>query len=450
MGRLFGTDGIRGIANETLNCETAIKIGIATATVLSYDRKRKTLVLIGMDTRLSGDMLSSAISAGLCSAGADVINIGVVPTPAVAYLVKLYKAQAGVMISASHNPAEFNGIKIFNEEGYKLADELEERIESIVLDDTPLPFVANPENIGRIRYNYSAYKDYISYLKSTVASDLSGIYAVVDSANGSATTTSNELFSELGMRCTHIADSPNGENINDNCGSTHIDVLRKAVLDCGSDIGIAFDGDADRCLLIDEKGNEVDGDMIMAMLALDMKQRNVLSENTVVGTVMSNFGFSKFCEDNGINFISTKVGDRYVLEEMLQEGYNLGGEQSGHIIFKNLSSTGDGQLTALQVLDLLARKKKKLSELAGVMKRFPQYIYNVPATQEEKLAFFTDPDVKSIIENAKIVLGKKGRIVVRPSGTEPLIRIMAEGDDEELVNGIAKEIAEKIKEKLVF
>ena len=448
MGRLFGTDGVRGIANDTLTCERALQIGRATATVLTGSKKRKTLVLVGCDTRLSSDMLASALSAGLCSVGADVVNIGVVPTPAVAYLVKRYHAQAGVMISASHNPSKFNGIKIFSEDGYKLPDELEERIESIVLDNTPFPAIATPDEIGRIKYDTSAAQDYIEYLKSTVSVDMSALRIALDSANGSASATSTKLFEALGVNCTHLYNQPNGVNINDGCGSTHLDTLKALVKSNGFDAGVAFDGDADRCLLVDSDGNEIDGDMIMAMLALDMKERGKLAKNTVVGTVMTNFGFGKFCEKNGINFVATKVGDRYVLEEMLLEGYCFGGEQSGHIIFGEFSTTGDGQLTAIQVLALLAKSGKTLGELASVMTRYPQYIFNITASSEAKLAFYTDPDIKAILEGAKAELGDSGRLVVRPSGTEPLIRIMAEGDDSEKTERIAKETAEAIKARL--
>ncbi len=448
MGRLFGTDGVRGVANDTLTCERALQIGRAAATVLSGNKKRKTLVLVGMDTRLSSDMLANSISAGLCSVGADVINIGVVPTPAVAYLVKRYNAQAGVMISASHNPSKFNGIKIFNEEGYKLADELEERIESIVLDNTPFPAIAEPNEIGRVTYDPTAVDDYIEHLKSTVSANMSSLRIAVDSANGSASATSGKLFEGLGVNCTHLFNQPDGININDNCGSTHLETLKALVKSNKFDAGVAFDGDADRCLLVDSEGNEVDGDMIMAMMALDMKERGTLAKNTVVGTIMTNFGFGKFCEKNGLNFVATKVGDRYVLEEMLLEGYCFGGEQSGHVIFKEFSTTGDGQLTAIQVLDLLAKSGKSLSELASVMTRYPQYIFNITASTEAKLSFYTDPDVKEILERAKEELGDSGRLVVRPSGTEPLIRIMAEGDDGERTERIARETAQAIEAKL--
>jgi len=448
MGRLFGTDGVRGIANVELTCERAMQIGRAAAEVLSGGRRRLPTVLVGMDTRISSEMLASALTAGLCSVGADVIDLGVVPTPAVAYLVGKYKAQAGIMISASHNPYDYNGIKIFNGNGYKLEDELEERIESIVLDGKPTPKLAEPKDIGCVTRAKDAAKDYIDHLCSSVTHSLEGLKIVVDCANGSASRTAAELFERLGADCTILSNEPDGININDNCGSTHLDNLRAHVLEGGYDAGIAFDGDADRCLCIDDKGNDIDGDMIMAVLSLDMKSRGRLAKNTVVGTIMTNFGFTKFCEENGLRFVATKVGDRYVLEEMLLENYYLGGEQSGHIIFRDYSTTGDGQLTAIQLLSLMRRNNVKLSDAASVMTRYPQFIVNIKTTAEGKLAFFTDAEVKAILEEAKTAMGENGRIVTRPSGTEPLIRVMTEGDDSELAKRIAEETAERIKVQL--
>jgi len=401
-----------------------------------------------MDTRISSEMLASALTAGLCSVGADVIDLGVVPTPAVAYLIGKYKAHAGIMISASHNPYDYNGIKIFNGNGYKLEDELEERIESIVLDGTPVPRLAEPKDIGCVTRAANAADDYIEHLCSSVTHSLDGLKIVIDCANGSASRTASELFGRLGADCTILSCHPDGININDNCGSTHLDDLRAHVLEGGYDAGVAFDGDADRCLCIDDKGNVIDGDMIMAVLALDMKTRGRLSKNTVVGTIMTNFGFTKFCEENGLHFVATKVGDRYVLEEMLLENYYLGGEQSGHIIFRDYSTTGDGQLTAVQLLSLLKRNNIKLSEAASVMTRYPQFIVNIRTTAEGKLAFYTDTEVKEILDEASAKIGSNGRIVTRPSGTEPLIRVMTEGDDSELAKHIAEDTAARIKAQL--
>ena len=448
MGRLFGTDGVRGVANTELTCERAMQIGRAAAEVLSSGRRYLPTVLVGMDTRISSEMLASALIAGLCSVGADVIDLGVIPTPAVAYLVGKYKAHAGIMISASHNPYQFNGIKIFNEDGYKLEDELEERIESVVLDGTPAPRMASPDNIGRVTRAQNAVKDYIDHLRSTALYSLDGMNIALDCANGSASRTAKMLFEGLGANCHILSAEPGGININDNCGSTHLDKLRAYVLEHQLDAGIAFDGDADRCLCVDDKGCDVDGDMIMAIAALDMKARGKLNKNAVVGTIMTNFGFTKFCADNDIRFVATKVGDRYVLEEMLLEDYYLGGEQSGHIIFRDFSTTGDGQLTAVQLLSQLKRTGQKLSDAAKVMTRYPQFIVNLSCTAEEKLAFYTDYEVKSILEDAKREIGDAGRLIARPSGTEPLIRVMAEGDDSEFIKKICDETAAKIKKQL--
>lgn len=448
MGRLFGTDGVRGVANTELTCERAMQIGRAAAEVLSGGKRYLPTVLVGMDTRISSEMLAAALTAGLCSTGADVINLGVVPTPAVAYLIGKYKAHAGIMISASHNPFEYNGIKIFNEDGYKLADELEERIESIVLDSNPAPKLVSGENIGRVTYAQNAVKDYVDHLVSSVHCSLDGMNIAVDCANGSASRTAKMLFEALGANATILSSEPDGVNINDGCGSTHLDNLRSYVTEHKLDAGIAYDGDADRCLCIDNEGKDVDGDMIMAILALDMKARGKLTKNTVVGTIMTNFGFTKFCTDNGIHFEATKVGDRYVLEEMLLRDYRLGGEQSGHIIFRDYSTTGDGQLTSIQLLSQLKRTGKSLSDAAKVMTRYPQFIVNIRVSPEAKLAFYTDPTVKEILDEAKKTMGEGGRIVTRPSGTEPLIRIMTEGDNSALAKEVAEKTASAIKAQL--
>lgn len=448
MRRLFGTDGIRGIANEFLSCERATMVGRALGHVLSSNHKYRPLVIIGTDTRRSSEMLASAISAGLYSVGSDVMTLGVVPTPAVAYLVKKYKAKAGVMISASHNPYEYNGIKIFGEEGYKLSDELEERIESMVLDNTPPIKMAEGAEIGRRRNADYAIHDYVSYLMHTTDVTLDGMRVAVDCANGSASATAEELFKGLGADAHILFDKPDGININDKCGSTHIGTLGKYVVENGMELGIAFDGDADRCIAVDEQGKEIDGDFIMAILALDMKKRNILNKNTVVGTVMSNYGFQKFCQENGIDFIAAKVGDRFVLEMMNQEGYSFGGEQSGHIIIPRHATTGDGQLTAIALLSLIKESGKKLSELASVMKKYPQHTVNVEATQNQKIALFTDEEIKGIISDAENMLKADGRIVVRASGTEPVVRIMVESSDEGRTVQIADDTAKKIRKTL--
>ncbi len=448
MARLFGTDGVRGVANESLTCELAVKIGQAAAAVLGGNQKKRPLVAVGMDTRISSDMLAGALSAGLCSSGADVLSLGVIPTPAVAYLVRKYHADAGVVISASHNSAEFNGIKIFSANGYKLPDELEEKIEDMILGDEKMHGEIIGADVGRIIPAENAHKDYVDYLRQTVSHTLDGLKIAIDCANGAASTTAPMLFEQLGAQCHILNADPNGVNINDNCGSTHMESLRKYVLNNSMDVGIAFDGDADRCLCIDEKGNEVDGDFIMAICASDMKKHGKLKKDTVIGTVMTNLGFIKFCQANGINFIPTKVGDRYVLEEMLLEDYKLGGEQSGHVIFGDCATTGDGELTALKVLSVMYRESEKLSELASVMKKYPQVMVNVKVSPEGKINFYTDSKVKSAIEKAKENLGDTGRVVVRVSGTEPLIRVMAEGENTDEITQIVNTAAAEIKAAL--
>ena len=448
MGRLFGTDGVRGIANDKLTCELALKIGRAAAAVLSGGSRRRPVFAVGMDTRISSDMLMMSLTAGLCSTGADVIVLGVVPTPAVAFLVGKYKADAGVMISASHNSAEFNGIKIFSGDGYKLPDELEERIEQIVLDQVETPKLVAGDDIGKVIHKQTAIKDYVDHLKSTVPFNLEGLRIAVDCANGSASMTAQKLFTELGADCHILFCDPDGVNINAGCGSTHMEALTQYVVENRLDAGVAFDGDADRCLCVDDKGHLVDGDFIMAICALDMKKRGKLSRDTVVGTIMTNLGFIKFCEANALRFNATKVGDRFVLEEMLLEEYDFGGEQSGHIIFRDFATTGDGQLTAVQLLSLMRREGKPLSELASIMTRYPQSMINVHVSPEGKLNFYTDPQVKAAIDEAKRKLGDNGRVVVRVSGTEPLIRVMTEGQDEALNEQVAKDTASVVKERL--
>ncbi len=448
MRRLFGTDGVRGIANEVLSCERAMQIGRALGTVLSSRHKYRPKVLIGLDTRISSPMLACAISAGLCSVGSDVVNLGVVPTPAVAYLVKKYRAKAGVMISASHNPYPYNGIKIFGDEGYKLSDELEEQIESIVLDNTPPCRPAAADQLGRYEDAPYALHDYVLYLSHTTKTSLEGMRLVIDCANGASYRTAKELFEGLGAECTMLSCTPDGININDACGSTDMAALREAVLKKKADVGLAFDGDADRFLAVDEKGNEVDGDFIMAILALHLKKEGRLAGNTVVGTIMTNYGFTKFCEREDIRYIAAKVGDRYVLEMLNQEGYVFGGEQSGHIIFREFATTGDGQLTAVQLLSHLKNAKRPLSELCKVMKKYPQTTVNIDADASDKINFFTDEEIKSLLEEAKARIGDRGRIVVRPSGTEPVIRIMVESDSESETQQIAEQTAKSIQRRL--
>ncbi|GHU65324.1 phosphoglucosamine mutase [Clostridia bacterium] len=448
MGRLFGTDGIRGIANQELTCELALTIGRAAACALSANRRRRPVVLVGMDPRLSSDMLASAITSGLCSVGADVLHLGVIPTPAVAYLVGKYKADAGVMVSASHNSAEYNGIKIFGGDGFKLPDALEEQIETLVLEPHRTKLEAEPLDLGKITWKHTVVKDYVAHLKSTVAFSLEGLKVAVDCANGAASVTARKLFDELGAKATFLADEPDGLNINEGCGSTHMEHLIEVVKNGGFDAGIAFDGDADRCLAVDERGVPIDGDQIMAVCAKDMKARGKLPHDTVIGTILTNLGFVRFCKENGIAFIATKVGDRFVLEEMQLGEFGFGGEQSGHVIFRDFATTGDGQLTAIQLLSLVRREGRKLSELASVMTRYPQVSRNVLVSAEGKIAFYTDQRIKEAIDSGKARLGDDGRLVVRVSGTEPLVRIMTEGSDQSTIETIADEMAALIKERL--
>ena len=448
MGRLFGTDGARGVANIELTCELAMNIGRAAAMVLTSDEVEHPTFLIGKDTRISGDMLEGALVAGLCSVGANVKILGVVPTPAVAYLVNKYKADAGIMISASHNPFEFNGIKLFNDEGFKLPDELEEQIESIVLDNE-IPYkVCDGDDLGSVEYLTDAADEYIDHVISTVDYDLSGMKIALDCSNGSASRTAKKLFEKLGAECHMLFDHPDGININENCGSTHTETLMRFVRDNNLDAGLAFDGDADRCLAVDDNGELVDGDYIIAIIAADFKSRGLLKNNTVVGTVMTNMGFQKFCEVNGMKFVSTKVGDRYVLEAMRLEDYNIGGEQSGHVICLDYSTTGDGQLTGAQLLSLVNRRQARLSSLATLMERYPQILINVKVANENKNKFYTDKEIKEEIKRVEAILEGRGRILVRLSGTEPIIRVMLEGEDYAEISRLANETAAVIKERL--
>ena len=448
MGRLFGTDGARGVANSELTAELAMNIGRAAAMVLISDEVEHPTILIGKDTRLSGDMLEGALIAGLSSVGANVGLLGVVPTPAVAYLVGKYNADAGIMISASHNPFEFNGIKIFSSDGCKLPDDLENRIEEIVLDNVVPYALAKDENIGKVTGMDDAVEDYIDHVAKSIGCDLEGMEIALDCSNGSSSRTAEKLFTKLGAKVHMLFDNPDGININKDCGSTHINRLQNYVREHKLCCGLAFDGDADRCLAVDENGNLVDGDYLIAICAKDMKDRGVLKKNAVVGTVMTNMGFNKFCEANGMTFVSTKVGDRYVLEAMLREGYNIGGEQSGHIIFLDYATTGDGELSGAMILSIMKRTGEKLSALAKVMERMPQVLINVKVSAEGKLAFYTDKEVKAEIKRVTEILGDRGRILVRVSGTEPLVRVMLEGENLEEIQSLAEESAQVVRERL--
>lgn len=451
MGRIFGTDGARGVANTEISCTLAMDIGRAAAMVVARDHhKRKPVFLVGHDTRISHDMLESAIAAGLCSVGADVVTLGTVPTPAVAYLVANSDADAAIMLSASHNPYEFNGIKIFGAEGFKLTDEEEMEIEEIVLDHVlPYDLKWNDE-LGVIRSGETLVEQYIDHIVSTVEGDLSGIRVAADCANGSASATAAKIFAKLGADVTILNDKPNGVNINDNCGSTHIDVLGKYVRENGFDLGVAFDGDADRCLAVDESGELVDGDKLIAIFSSQMKREGKLANDTAVVTVMSNMGFFKFAEQAGIHVEKTSVGDRYVLQNMLEHGHCIGGEQSGHIIFREFMTTGDGQLTAVQLLWAIKKSGKKLSELAQLMQVYPQVILNVRADKEMKRMVKVDEGVLKRQQQLEEGMNGNGRILVRPSGTEPVIRIMVEGLDREAIMNTAKSMEQIIIERLGY
>lgn len=448
MGRLFGTDGARGVSNTELTPELAMNIGRATAMVLISESVKHPTFLIGKDTRLSGDMLEGALIAGLCSVGANVKILGVVPTPAVAYLVKKYKADAGIMISASHNPFEFNGIKVFNEEGFKLADMLEEKIESIVLDHEQPYKVAQGSDIGTVEYLTQAADDYIDHIVESIEHDLTGMNIALDCSNGSSSATAEKLFTRLGANVHVLFDKPDGININENCGSTHIESLQDYVVKNNLDGGLAFDGDADRCLAVDEKGQLIDGDFLIAIIAADMKSQGKLRKNAVVGTVMTNMGFNKFCESNGMKFVSTKVGDRYVLEAMLREGYNIGGEQSGHVIMLDYSTTGDGQLTGATLMSIVNRRGADISSFSTLVQRYPQVLVNVKVSNEGRVAFYTDKEVKAEIKRITDILGDRGRILVRASGTEPLVRVMLEGENLEEITTLANEAANLVRTRL--
>ena len=449
MGRLFGTDGARGIANSELTCELTMSIGRAAAYVLTKHSTVRPKVVIGKDTRVSSSMLEMALAAGMCSFGADVILVGFIPTPAVAYLIPEVGADAGVMISASHNPCEYNGIKIFDRFGYKLPDAIEDEIEAIVLDNAVIIDLPTGGDIGSI-YSRHDYRDkYIEHVVSTVedGTRLDGMKIVIDCANGSASQTAERIFTSMGAQCHMLHNRPDGVNINEHCGSTHMDDLIDYVNAHDVDLGLAFDGDSDRCLAVDEKGKLIDGDKLIAIFAKELKRLGQLNGNTAVVTVMTNIGFKKFARENDIDIAETGVGDRYVLENMLKNDYSIGGEQSGHIIFKKYATTGDGQLSGLQFAAAMARTGKKASTLASVMTSYPQVLVNVTVTNDKKELIKTDDDIKNAIKAAENQLGDNGRILVRASGTEPLIRVMIEGENIVEIDKIANRVADIIKEK---
>ncbi|MGJ7046238.1 phosphoglucosamine mutase [Thermoanaerobacterium thermosulfurigenes] len=446
MARLFGTDGVRGIANKDLTPQLAFELGRAGAYVLT-ECSRRPKILIGRDSRVSGDMLQSALTAGLTSVGAEVIDAGIIPTPAVAYLTRHYKLDAGVVISASHNPVEYNGIKFFNRDGYKLPDEVEDKIEKIINEKSQLPTPTGLD-VGNVVESESAQRDYIEFLKSTIDCDLKGLRVVLDCAYGASSTVAPILFHELGADVILYGSHPNGEKINVKCGSTNPKVLQEIVAGTGADVGFAFDGDADRLIAVDENGDVVDGDHIMVMCGIHLKNTGKLNKNTVVVTVMSNIGLDIALKRNGIDVVKTKVGDRYVLEEMVKNGYSIGGEQSGHIIFLDHNTTGDGEITALKVAELLVKSGKKMSQLANVMVSYPQVLINAKVKNELKYKYMDDEDIAREIEKLEEEMKGEGRVLIRPSGTEPLVRVMVEGKDQEKIESMARELANLIEKKL--
>ena len=448
MGKLFGTDGIRGVVGENLTVDLAFRTGKAIAAVLKEEKGSKPLVTIGKDTRISSDMLESALIAGLCAVGGDVMPLGVLPTPAVAYLTVSKGADAGIVISASHNPYEHNGIKVFNQFGYKLPDATEAKIEEKILSFADIPAATRGE-IGVLHHGLrQAKEEYINHLAGTIESDLAGLRVLVDCSNGAASTTAPELFGRFKCFADFIHREPDGININDHCGSTHLESLAEQVVSGKYDIGVAFDGDADRCLMVDEKGHFIDGDKIMAVCGTDMKRRGKLSGNTIVATVMSNLGLHEFCRNSGIGLVCTSVGDRNVLEKMVECGYRIGGEQSGHMIFTEFATTGDGQLSALQFLQILAGAGIPASELVAPCPQYPQVLLNVPVSAERgvKESIMASEALKTAIAREEELLHGEGRILVRPSGTEALIRVMVEAKTEEIAQQSAEKLVKLIQD----
>ena len=448
MGKLFGTDGIRGVVGENLTVDLAFRTGKAIAAVLKEEKGSKPLVTIGKDTRISSDMLESALIAGLCAVGGDVMPLGVLPTPAVAYLTVSKGADAGIVISASHNPYEHNGIKVFNQFGYKLPDATEAKIEEKILSFADIPAATRGE-IGVLHHGLrQAKEEYINHLAGTIESDLAGLRVLVDCSNGAASTTAPELFGRFKCFADFIHREPDGININDHCGSTHLESLAEQVVSGKYDIGVAFDGDADRCLMVDEKGHFIDGDKIMAVCGTDMKRRGKLSGNTIVATVMSNLGLHEFCRNSGIGLVCTSVGDRNVLEKMVECGYRIGGEQSGHMIFTEFATTGDGQLSALQFLQILAASHMPASELVAPCPQYPQVLLNVPVSAERgvKESIMASEALKTAIAREEELLHGEGRILVRPSGTEALIRVMVEAKTEEIAQQSAEKLVKLIQD----
>lgn len=444
MSRMFGTDGVRGVAGAELTIELATKLGQAGAYVLTKEQEHQPTLIVGCDTRISGGMLANALMAGICSVGANAIYVGVMPTPAIAYLTRKHKVDAGVVISASHNPMEFNGIKFFNGDGYKLSDALEDEIEELIrnnMKDVVLPIGSG---VGRIDYRFDLRDEYVEFMKKCVPVDLKGMKIVIDCAEGASYYTSVKTLKDLGADLVAIHTKPDGTNINANCGSTHMEELQARVVYEKADVGLAFDGDADRMLAVDEKGNLVDGDQLMAICGCHMKKKGTLKKNTIVVTVMTNLGFSLMGEREGIHVEKTKVGDRYVLENMLENGYNIGGEQSGHIIFLDDNTTGDGLLSGLHLLQVMKETGRKLSELAEVMEVLPQALVNAKVPNHKKEKFMEYTEIAEAIKALEDKFNGEGRVLIRPSGTEPLVRVMIEGKNQSEIEEEAQKLAELI------
>ena len=453
MRKYFGTDGIRRIANTELTPELVYKVAKAGAYVLSKHTDHTPTILIGRDTRISGTLIESAMTAGFLSYGANVKLLGVIPTPAVAYLTRKLNADASVVISASHNTFEFNGIKFFSNKGMKIPDSLEEEIEEVMESGKLEELTAKNEKIGVSEYRFDLLDEYVYFFRKNFDDNIEkymkkDFVVGIDTANGATSVVAEKVFKALGINYKIINNKPDGININENCGSTHLEGLKKFVVENKLSLGIAYDGDGDRCLAVDENGNEIDGDKLLAIISTNLRKKGKLSKDTIVATVMSNLGLNKFARDNGLEILQTKVGDKYVLEEMLKNGFNLGGEQSGHVILLDYNPTGDGILTSLMLIQTILEEEQKASELASMVKLYPQILVNAKVNSDKKYDYEEDKEIKDAIEKLEKEFAGNGRVLIRPSGTEPLVRVMIEGENQEYITKKANEIAELIEKKL--
>ena len=453
MRKYFGTDGIRRIANTELTPELVYKVAKAGAYVLSKHTDHTPTILIGRDTRISGTLIESAMTAGFLSYGSNVKLLGVIPTPAVAYLTRKLNADASVVISASHNTFEFNGIKFFSNKGMKIPDSLEEEIEEVMESGKLEELTAKNEKIGVSEYRFDLLDEYVYFFRKNFDDNIEkymkkDFVVGIDTANGATSVVAEKVFKALGINYKIINNKPDGININENCGSTHLEGLKKFVVENKLSLGIAYDGDGDRCLAVDENGNEIDGDKLLAIISTNLRKKGKLSKDTIVATVMSNLGLNKFARDNGLELLQTKVGDRYVLEEMLKNGFNLGGEQSGHVILLDYNPTGDGILTSLMLIQTILEEEQKASELASMVKLYPQILVNAKVNSDKKYDYEEDKEIKDAIEKLEKEFAGNGRVLIRPSGTEPLVRVMIEGENQEYITKKANEIAKLIEKKL--